>query len=86
MQLGWQGILARQVDITASPVVLTIAEDFSQYAAVAPTFFYFVGSTAPGVDPKTAPANHSPTFLLDEAALQVGVRTMLQLSLDRLAR
>ena len=66
--------------------LLTIAEDFSQYATVAPTFFYFVGSTAPGIDPKLAPANHSPKFLLDEQALDVGVRTLLQLSLDRLAR
>ena len=64
--------------------LLTIAEDFSQYAAVAPTFFYFVGSTAPGIDPKLAPANHSPKFLLDEQALDVGVRTLIQLSLDHL--
>ncbi|MFY2762595.1 amidohydrolase [Arenimonas sp. MALMAid1274] len=66
--------------------LLTIAEDFSQYATVAPTFFWFVGSTAPGVDPLKAPANHSPMFLLDEQALDVGVRTMLQVSLDRLQR
>ena len=64
--------------------LLTIAEDFSQYATVAPTFFYFVGSTSAGIDPAKAPANHSPKFLLDEQALQVGVRTLLQLSLDRL--
>ena len=62
--------------------LLTIAEDFSQYAAVAPTFFYFVGSTSTGIDPAKAPANHSPKFLLDEQALQVGVRTLLQLSLE----
>ena len=66
--------------------LLTIAEDFSQYATVAPTFFWFVGSTAPGTDPAKAPANHSPKFLLDEQTLQVGVRTMLQVSLDRLQR
>ena len=57
--------------------LLTVAEDFSQYVTVAPTFFWFVGSTAPGIDPKTAPANHSPKFVLDETALDVGVRTML---------
>lgn len=66
--------------------LLTIAEDFSQYATVAPTFFYFVGSTSAGIDPAQAPANHSPRFLLDEQALQVGVRTLLQLSLDRLQK
>ena len=66
--------------------LLTVAEDFSQYATVAPTFFYFVGSTAPELDPKTAPANHSPKFVLDEAALKVGVRTMLQVTLDHAER
>ena len=66
--------------------LLTVAEDFSQYATLAPTFFYFVGSTAPGLDPKAAPANHSPKFVLDEAALKVGVRTMLQVTLDHAER
>ena len=43
---------------------------------------FFVGSTAPGTDPLTAPSNHSPLFKLDESALDLGVRAMLQLSLD----
>lgn len=88
--LAEQGIASLQRALGADRVVqmplLTVAEDFSQYATVAPTFFWFVGSTAPGIDPKAAPANHSPEFVLDESALQVGVRTMLQVSLDRLAR
>ena len=65
--------------------LLTVAEDFSQYATVAPTFFWFVGSTGAGIDPKAAPANHAPGFVLDEKALDVGVRTMLQVATDRLA-
>ncbi|MFZ5658106.1 MAG: amidohydrolase [Pseudomonadota bacterium] len=58
------------------------AEDFSFYAREVPGLFWFVGATARGVDPATAPSNHSPEFMLDEGALDVGLRTMLQASLD----
>jgi amidohydrolase len=64
--------------------LLTIAEDFSQFSAIAPTFYYFVGATAPDVNPKRAPMNHSPQFMLDEKALQIGAESMTQLALDTL--
>ena len=64
--------------------LVTVAEDFSQYATAAPTFFFFVGSTAAGTDPASAPINHSPQFLLDEQSLRVGSRAMLQVVLDYL--
>ncbi|WP_254460215.1 M20 family metallopeptidase [Xanthomonas sacchari] len=60
------------------------AEDFSYYAQQAPAMFFFVGATGPGIDPATAPSNHSPQFLLDETALDVGLRALLQVSLDYL--
>jgi len=60
------------------------AEDFSFYAREVPGFFFFVGATPPGQDPVTAPSNHSPEFFLDEQALQVGTRAMLQVALDYL--
>jgi len=60
------------------------AEDFSLYAQQVPGMFFFVGSTSEGIDPATAPANHSPKFLLDEKALDVGLRALLQVSLDYL--
>ncbi|QNH19656.1 amidohydrolase [Xanthomonas sp. GW] len=60
------------------------AEDFSFYAQQVPSMFFFVGATAPGIDPATAPSNHSPQFLLDESALDVGLRALLQVSLDYL--
>ena len=66
--------------------LVTVAEDFSQYATAAPTFFFFVGSTAAGTDPATAPINHSPRFVLDEQSLQVGSRAMLQVALDYLGQ
>jgi amidohydrolase len=62
----------------------TASEDFPQLAlsVPAPNVYFFVGSTSPGIDPATAPVNHSPKFLLDEGALETGTRAMLQASLD----
>ena len=60
------------------------AEDFSYYAREVPGFFFFVGATPPGRDATTAPSNHSPDFFIDEQALQVGTRAMLQVALDYL--
>jgi amidohydrolase len=60
------------------------AEDFSHYANEVPGFFFFVGSTTKGQSPATAPSNHSPEFFLDESALDVGLRSMLQVALDYL--
>ena len=60
----------------------TIAEDFSQFANVAPGLYFFVGTTPQGQALETAPMNHSPLYAPDEAALEVGVRAMLQATLD----
>jgi amidohydrolase len=60
------------------------AEDFSFYAREVPGFFFFVGATPKGQDALKAPSNHSPEFFLDESALDVGLRTMLQVTLDYL--
>lgn len=64
--------------------LITGAEDFSWFAKQVPSVFFFVGATAPGTDPLTAPSNHSPLFKLDESALDLGLRAMLQASLDYL--
>ena len=60
------------------------SEDFSLFGQEVPAMFFFVGSTARGIDPATAPGNHSPEFLLDESSLDVGLRALLQVSLDYL--
>ena len=60
----------------------TIAEDFSQFANVVPGFYFFVGTTPSGTDPADAPINHSPLYAPDESALDVGLRAMLQATLD----
>ena len=65
------------------PIDLTMgAEDFAYYAKEVPGFFFFVGATPKGQNPVTAASNHSPEFFLDESALDVGLRSMLQVVLD----
>lgn len=60
------------------------AEDFAYYAKEVPAMFFFVGATPAGQDPAKAPSNHSPKFFLDESALKLGTRAMLQVALDYL--
>ncbi|MFA6984784.1 MAG: amidohydrolase [Arenimonas sp.] len=64
--------------------LITGAEDFSHYSNQVPGFYFFVGATPPGQVAAKAPSNHSPKFFLDETALAVGTRAMLQVSLDYL--
>jgi amidohydrolase len=61
---------------------VTASEDFSEYQKRVPGLFFMLGSTAPGVDPAAAPANHSPLFRVDESSLPVGVRALTALALD----
>ena len=58
---------------------VTASEDFSRYQLEIPGFFYFLGiGPSPG-------ANHSPFFnVMDEAALEVGVRAQALTALDYL--
>jgi amidohydrolase len=63
----------------------TVAEDFALFAEQVPGLYVFVGSTPKGVDPATAPSNHSPKFDLDEASLAIGVDALVRMTLDYLA-
>ncbi|MBA3486519.1 MAG: amidohydrolase [Lysobacter sp.] len=72
------------VDNVITPGLQMGAEDFAYYAKEVPSMFFFVGATAPGIDPATAPGNHSPKFMLDESSLDLGLRALLQLTLDYL--
>ncbi len=64
--------------------VTTGAEDFSFFARRVPGLFFNVGTTPVGQDAGQAPTNHSPLFYIDEAALDLGLRAMLQATLDYL--
>jgi amidohydrolase len=60
------------------------AEDFSRFLERAPGAFFFLGGTAKGKDPTTAPRNHSPFYDVDESALPTGVKALAHLALDAL--
>jgi len=59
-----------------------VAEDFSYFADAVPGLYFFVGVVPPGQDLATAAPNHSPKFFMDEKALDVGTRAMLQAAVD----
>ena len=63
----------------------TVAEDFSFFAMEVPGLYLTLGVTPPDVDAATAPANHSPLFHVDEAALITGVRVLSHLTMDYMA-
>ena len=61
---------------------VTGAEDFSFYAAKAPSFFFNVGGLPKGTDPRKAGPHHTPDFYLDESGFIVGVKAFGQLVVD----
>ena len=65
---------------------ITGAEDFSYFGMHAPALFFFIGATPPDQDMGSVASNHSPLFYLDEAALSLGTRAMLEIAMERLAR
>jgi amidohydrolase len=77
--------VAGQDRVTVIPFV-TGSEDFAYFGAHVPSFFFFVGSTPPGQDAGAAPRNHSPSFLVDEASLALGVRSLVTIAVDYLQR
>lgn len=64
----------------------TGSEDFSFFQREVPGVFFFLGVTPPDQDPSTAAANHSPLFIVDDAALITGVRAMAQVAAEYLER
>jgi amidohydrolase len=59
-------------------------EDFSYFQQEVPGMFVFLGARPPGVPQDKAASNHSPRFVIDEAVLKTGVRTLANLALDYL--
>lgn len=59
------------------------SEDFAHYMKDIPGLFYFLGVNMPEAERKGPVSDvHSPTFMLNEAALKQGVVTMSMLALD----
>ena len=60
------------------------AEDFSLFLNKVPGLFFFLGVTPRDRDPFNTPANHSPMYDVDEAALPTGVKALSALAIDAL--
>lgn len=61
---------------------VTGAEDFAFFQQKVPGLFFFVGAMMPDQDPNTVPAHHTPDFMIDERGMIVGLRAMLNVTLD----
>lgn len=58
----------------------TGAEDFSYFSQEIPGLYFWLGVNAPGV--MEAPGNHSPYFVVDDGALDEGLKSLIYLVLD----
>jgi amidohydrolase len=65
--------------------LIMASEDFSRFQQKVPGMFVSLSVTPPSLDYRTAAGNHSPLFMVDEAALVTGVRAMASLTVDYLS-
>jgi hippurate hydrolase len=68
-----------------SPAPEMGAEDFSYVLEKVPGAMAFIGARPPGIDPATAPANHSNLVVFDEEPLPAGVALYAEMALRALA-
>ena len=61
---------------------VTGAEDFSFFAREAPGLFLFLGGKPLDVPADVKVSDHTPDFYIDESGMKLGVRTLLNLTLD----
>jgi hippurate hydrolase len=66
------------------PTPLMGAEDFSYVLEKVPGVMAFLGACPPGLDPASAPANHSNLVVFDEEPLPAGVALYARMALDAL--
>lgn len=64
----------------------TGAEDFSYFALEVPSLFVFIGGMPKGMDPSEAAPHHTPDFLIDDAAMETGVKVYSNLAIDYLMK
>ncbi|RZK40474.1 MAG: amidohydrolase [Pedobacter sp.] len=64
---------------------VTGAEDFSFYQEKVPGLFFFLGAMPKGNDPLKTASHHTPDFFLDESSFNLGVKALINLTLDYMA-
>jgi len=73
----------RATSLMTAPVMG--AEDFSYVLQRVPGAMAFLGACPPGLEPESAPANHSNLVVFDEEPLPAGVALYAQMALRALA-
>ncbi|MDN4610396.1 M20 metallopeptidase family protein [Arthrobacter burdickii] len=66
------------------PQPMSGSEDFSRILDAVPGSFVFLSAVPPGVEPVTAPFNHSPYAVFDDSVLADGAALYAQLAISRL--
>ena len=61
---------------------VTGSEDFGFFQQTVPGLFFFVGAMPADQDPGKVPAHHTPDFMIDERGMLVGLKAMLNVTLD----
>jgi len=61
-----------------------MAEDFSFYQQKVPGFFFFLGAYPAEMKLEKKPAHHTADFMIDEKSFSVGVKALLNLTVDYL--
>ena len=68
------------------PHAVAGAEDFAVIGELVPAAYLMLGACPPGLDPFSAPYNHSPEAAFDDAVLGSGAALLAALALGRLRR
>lgn len=61
---------------------VTMAEDFSFFQRKVPGLFFFVGAYPEEMKPTRQPTHHTADFIIDERSLEVGMKSLLTLTID----
>ncbi|MBK8014326.1 MAG: amidohydrolase [Deltaproteobacteria bacterium] len=67
--------------LSSAGLPLAAGEDFAYFAANVPSAYFFLGAQVPGED---TPVCHHPMFDFDDSLIEIGMRMMLGLVVDRL--
>ncbi|HEV8544994.1 MAG TPA: M20/M25/M40 family metallo-hydrolase, partial [Candidatus Limnocylindrales bacterium] len=73
-------------DVSLLPSPIMGAEDFSYVLERVPGAMAFLGGRSDGLDPATAPQNHSDRVVFDEPAMAVGIALYAAVALRHLER
>ena len=61
---------------------ITGAEDFSYFQNEVPGLFFFLGGTPLDMKESEAPSHHTPSFIVDDSSMKLGVKALSNLAVD----